>query len=496
MEGNTMKINAAKITLFLFFAGRCAFAQNPRALAQVANGAFSDGSFRTTFVLFNNNDTAAIVRFNLTDDAGNPMTVVIPGLGTSSSFSLTLDPGAIRIYQTDGSGPLTVGAAGVHSTSPIGVSGIFTIFDTQGRFITESGVGSSQILADFVVPVDSSGDFNTGLALFNPNSDQVSLTAILFDTSGNEMARASKILDGHAHTAFFVAGPGQLFPDLNSFQGTLEIQSPLMISALAIRQNLSPLSYISFQVVSKSSSQTSLRFAQIADGTFSAGSFRTSFLIFSLSSSPANVVLTLTEDNGTPFPVTIPGQGTNSIYNLSVPPGGSMFLQTSGNQLLTVGAATITSDTPIGAAAVFTVLDSQGNFWTEAGVGDSDLSTEMTLPVDIAQNFDTGVAFFNPGASPITATLRLLNSSGVNVGSNQITLEPKSHTARFVTELFPGTFDFLGTVAIAATGPVSAVTLLQNSNPLTYTTLPIAPGVVQGITPGALLSQEEVLPAK
>lgn len=485
-----MKTNLAIIALLLFFAGRCAFAQNPSALAQVANGTFSDGSFRTTFVLFNNSDTPAFVRLNLTDDAGNPMTVVIPGLGTGSSFPITLDPGAIRIYQTDGSGPLTVGAAAVHSSSPIGVSGIFTIFDTQGRFVTESGVGSSPILADFVVPVDSSGNSNTGLALFNPNSDQVSITAVLFDTGGNEMARASKILGGHAHTAFFVAGPGQLFPDLISFQGTLEIQSSLMISALAIRQNLSPLSYTSFPVVSKSSIQTSLRFAQVADGTFSVGSFRTSLLVFSVSSNPAHVVVTLTEDNGTPFPVTIPGQGTNSTFSLSVPAGGSFFLQTLGDQLLTVGAATITSDTQIGATAIFTVLDSQGNFWTEAGVGDSGLLTEMTLPVDIAQNFDTGVAFFNPGASAITATLRLLNSTGVNVGSNQITLEPKSHTARFVTQLFPGTFDFQGTIAISATGPVSAVTLLQNSTPLTYTTLPIVPGVAQGITPSARLSRK------
>ena len=176
-----MKTKLGVLVFFLFFAATNGFSQslNNYYLPQVANGSYDGGSFRTTFVFFNNHNASATVFLTLTDDSGNGMTVTIPGLGTgpNSEFFFTLPAGATRIYQTDGSGSLKAGAATVSSTAPIGVSGIFTIFDTAGNFVTESGVGSSDPLTDFVIPVQASGNYSTGLALFNPNSD-TSFTAI------------------------------------------------------------------------------------------------------------------------------------------------------------------------------------------------------------------------------------------------------------------------------------------------------------------------------
>jgi hypothetical protein len=471
--------------LLLCVTARTAYSQNRYYLPHVANGSYKDGSFRTTFVLFNNTNSSAIVILQLSNDNGGPFTVNIPGLGEDSEFTMTLDAGESRVLQTDGSGNLASGAATVTSTANIGVSSIFTIYDTLDNFVTESGVGNSPLLSEFILPVDVTGAFDTGLAFFSPGGG-ASLTLILRGTDGGEVAR--RTTDVRTHIAQFVS---ELFRGVSNFQGTLLVQSDSPVAALTLRQNSTPLSYTSLPVVPRASTQTSMSLAQVANGSYAEGSFRTSFLLFNVSSAPANVSLVLTTDDGTSFPVTIGGQ-SNSTFNRQLAPNGSVFLQTDGKGPLAVGAARITSNTPIGAAAIFTVLDTQEDFRTESGVGDSPVLNDFTLPVDIADSFDTGIAFFNPGNSPVALTPRLLDSSGFLVESaDPIQLVARGHTALFVSQLF-AVSNFQGSLAISAPGGVAALTLRQNSSPLSYTTLPVSSGSAQGKTQRVpLLSQTE-----
>lgn len=489
-----MKTKLGILAFFLLLTADHAVSQslNNYYLPQVANGAYADGSFRTSFVFFNNTGSTANVIMNLTDDAGNPFEVTIPGLGSDSNFLVMLPPGASRIFQTDGTGPLSAGAAEILSTVPIGVSGIFTIYDTNGNFVTESGVGSSTPLTDFVIPVESGGNYSTGLALFNPGAD-ASYTARLLDANGNQVDTTTKEMASGTHAAFFLTGSGQLFPNQTDIQGTLVVHSDVALSAVVLRQSSSPFGFTSLPVVSKSSTQTNLSLAQVANGSYGAGSFRTSFLLFSIASSTANVTLTLTKDDGTPMPVTISGLGTNSTFTFPIQAGKALFLKTDGSGSLAAGSARITSDVPIGATGIFSVYDSQGNFQTEAGVGDSPIMTQFTLPVDLTGNFDTGVAFFNPGTSPATITLRFMNASGENNSQNpQITLPPNGHNAGFVSQFFPGIGNIQGTLAVSSTAGVAAITLRQNSSPFGFTTLPVVSGIAPG-TAGvkALLSQSQ-----
>jgi hypothetical protein len=449
-------------------------------IPQVANGSFENGSFRTTFVLFNVNNVPAVVEIDLVQGPdGQPFSVTIPGLGTADHFTLNLPAGASRILQTDGSGPLAAGAAHITASAGIGVSAIFSVFDSSGNFLTEAGVGSSEALTDFVIPVDVSASFNTGIGLYNPGSDTASLTLILMDTTGQEVGRAPLTLNPGGHTAQFVT---QLFPATSGLRGTLRVTSPVPVTAVGLRQNNPPLSYTSLPAFSHASVRKTFSLAQVANGTFDGGSFQTTFLLFNISSSATTVTLSLTKDNGTPFPVNIPGTGNNSTFTFQLAPGASVFLQTDGLGPLSAGAASITSTQPIGAAAVFTVLDSQGHFQTEAGVGDSVPFDQLTLPVDVTGSFNTGVAFFNPNSGSISVTMKLLDQSGLVVSTAApLTLPAKNHTAQFATQLFPGTSEFRGSIAITATGgTVAALTLRQHAGPLSYTTLPVAEGASQG----------------
>jgi hypothetical protein len=476
--------------LFVCLLGLTAFAQAADYyLPQVANGSYGAGSFRTTFVFFNTNNTAVTARLELTGDQGGPLSMTIPGLGTGSQFTVTLPPGATRIYQTDGTGNLVAGGAHVTADDDIGVSAVFTVFTPGGNFQTEAGVGGSAGLTDFVIPVDVTGTFNTGVALYNPANAAATATLTLLNSSGNEVGQSTIPLVAHGHTAQFVT---QLFPGTSNFRGTLRVTSPSAIAAVGLRQNEPPLSYTSLPAVPHSATQTDFNLPQVANGAFDGGSFKTTFVLFNISSSQANVSLALTKDDGSPFPVTIPGQSTNSTFNLTLAPGASAFLQTDGTGSLAAGAAKITSNTPLGAAAIFTVVDPQGGFQTESGVGDSPALTELTLPADVTGAFDTGIAFFVPGTSSVTLTMKLLDTSGTVVSTAQpLVLPGKTHSAKFVTQLFPGTSNFQGSIAITATGPVSALTLRQHSGPLSYTTLPVGSGASNGTQPqsGPLLSQ-------
>ena len=490
--GAQMKCKIFAATLFVsLFLVHSAYAQNTYYLPHVANGNYGPGSFRMTFILFNNGDTDTSALLVLTDNNGQQLTMNIAGLGAASQFSIPLPAGTTRILQTDGLGSLVSGAAVVMSAAKIGVSAIFSIYDNSGNYVTESGVGSSEPLTYSVLPVDTTGLFNTGLALFNSSSADAAITLFLRDTNGQQVATAQMTLQRGYQTAKFIAGPDQLFPSFVNFQGTLWIQSTVPIAAMVLRQNLTPLSYTSLPVVSISSTGQTLNLAHVANGGYAGGSFKTSFLIFNISANPANVTLALTGNDGSPFNVTIPGRGTSSSFTFqNLAPRGSLFLQTDGLGALNSGAATITSNVPIGASGVFTVSNTQGAFLTETGVGDSPVLTSLTLPVDVTGNFDTGVAFF--GTSGATLTFRLLDAGGTLVGPSATrNLAAKGHLAEFVTQLFPGTNNFRGSLAITATSGVAALTLrqYQSTSPfvLSYTTLPAASGTASGKAPAAVL---------
>ena len=407
--------------------------------------------------------------------------VGINNLGRASEFNVFLAAGAAEILQTDGTGTLVTGAASVTASAKIGVSAIFTNFDSGGRYLTEAGVSSAEPQTDFVLPVDTTGLFNTGLALFNPGTSQAVVAAELRDSGGQTVATANFDLAAGGHVARFVAGSGQLFPSVAAFQGTLRVQSSTPVSALVLRQNETPLSFTSLPVVPAGASSLTRNLAQVANGSFDGGVFKTSFLLFNLSPGAASAVLTLTGNDGAPLAVTIPGRGTASTFNIPLPGRGAAFLQTDGSGTLAPGAATVTSGAPLGAAAIFTVFDPQGAFQTEAGVGDSPALSTLTFPVDMTGDLQTGFAFFNPGAAAAAVTLKLLDANGVPTGARSVfTLDPKRHTARFVAELFDTTANFTGTVSVSSTAPVTALTLRQNQSPLSYTTLPTAAGVSAG----------------
>jgi hypothetical protein len=481
-----MRLSLLPIALpFLLFLGGGAYAQNRYYLPHIATGHDGRITYRTSFILFNTTDSDASVSIKLTDDNGNPLAVTIAGIGSNSQFDFAVPAGGSRVFQTDGGGNLISGGAVVVSTTPIGVSGTFTVYDADGSFVTECGVGTSDLVTEFVLPVDTTDPFNTGLALLNAGAADASVTLTLRDTNGNAGPTASLTLRKNGHRAGFVSGADQLFRSAMSFRGTLWVRSSTPIAAMTLRMNQNPLCFTSMPVVPATSTAQSLNLAQVASGAFATGGFKTSFLILNMSATQANVRIVLTKDDGSQFVVTIPGYGTSDAFDVRVPGNGAVFLQTVGSGPLAWGAASISSNVPIGASSVFTVLDSAGNFQTEAGVGDSPVLTSLTLPVDTTGHSDTGIALSNPGASDVALIFRLLDVRGTVVSPVVArSLPAHGHLAEFITGIFPGSTGFTGSVTISATSTVAALTLrqYQTASPpmLSYTTLPVGSGAPTG----------------
>jgi hypothetical protein len=479
------------LVVLSFLAASAALAQGDSYLPQVANGQAGGFMLRTTFVLLNPTSGPVGVEIALTRGDNEEMTVVIPDLGpqASDSFSISLQQGETRFLQTDGLGDLAVGAARVTTSGPAEVSALFTISDTAGRFITEAGVGTSQPMTRFVIPVDVSGPFNTGLAVFNPNLSGTPVTLSLVDTSGTAAESREETLKGGEHRALFIS---ELFPRVSSFRGTLVVSSDRSIAAVALRQNQATLTSTTFPVAGSGSSIIESQLPQVANGRAGDEVMRTTFILFNVSAASNTVELRLTSgDDGGPFPVRLTGAASaSSQITRTLPPGGSAFLQTDGTGDLMVGAAGVKSDYPIGVVAIFSLYDLHGNFLTEAGVGDSPALSTFSIPVDTLGDADTGLALYNPGGTSVTGTVRLLDEEGRLVQSVPLDpqLSPRGHRALLVRPTFENR-RLRGSLSITANGKLAALTVRMNTLPLSYTTLPRASGAFSGfIVPPSLLA--------
>ncbi len=470
----------------------------PAYLPQIANGEFDGGRFRTTLVLTNTSMLPIEARIDLTQDDAGPLVVTLADgetdLGTDSSFTVVVPGGSTRFLETNGLGTGSVGAARIQTDRPLTVAALFSILNTDGTLVTETGVGDSQPLGSFVLPVDKTSSFNTGLALFNPDPAQPSeLTLTLFNLTGQQQTSQVQVtLGALQHKAQYV---DELFAGLGDFRGTLHVSADRPVAAMTLRQNFQPQGLTTLPVCSTASTQTQFNLPHVANGSFPGGRIRTSFLLFSLSAATASARLTLTRDDGTPLEIALGAQGSQSAFDLSIGPNGAVFLESGGTEMLASGAGLVVSDAPIGVAAIFSIADGDGRLVTEAGVAAAERLADLTVPVSTADSFDSGIALFNPRDSETTVTLALLDPEGTlapgDASVRTLTLPPQGHAAQFVTELFPGTSKpFRGSVGMIASAEIAAMTLRQNSTPLAFTTLPVAHRAAKPIRGDGLVLNE------
>ncbi len=210
--------------------------QNELIFPQVANGSYPGGSFTADLVFVNRIDTpsAGEIRFFKSD--GSPFVLTLTDGRTDSGFGFTLPPGGSAFLATDGSGDLSPGYARLSSTAPLGGTLLITSRDAGGAVLSEAGVGASPAAQHFSVPIIfERGISNTGIAFANvfPETSEVKL--VLKDSSGEELASLNISLAPGEHRARFADELFDVLDNYDEFQGSIEAQSSVALSAIALK---------------------------------------------------------------------------------------------------------------------------------------------------------------------------------------------------------------------------------------------------------------------
>jgi hypothetical protein len=205
-------------------------------------------------------------------------------------------------------------------------------------------------------------------------------------------------------------------------------------------------------------------FAHIADGAIGGTNqfMQTSITVVNDSTYMVAATLQFYENAGGALTLTI-DKVSDSSFSFSLSPGQMKRLVTSGTGSVKSGWALLRSDQPLAATCSFSLRTTSGGILSDVGVEESFENTEFTLFADTIGNADTAMALVNPSETdPATLTLELYNSTGAVKDSRTVTLQPREHLAKFVTEVFretTGISEFEGSLVVKGNRPVAGITL-------------------------------------
>jgi hypothetical protein len=420
--------------LVLAAGGTALLGQSVYYLPEIMDGPLGSAVARTAVVLVNSNSADATVTLNLTNPANLPSRVIVAGGGTA-------------ILRTDGSGSGSAGAATITSSLPVVVTEILSVSDSTGSLMAETALGDSDLFPEHIIAVDTTGNLNSGVALFNPGTAAVGLTFSLFDTAGNPAGSpVTQSLEAGAQTSRLVAG--DLFGSLpTGFQGTLVVTSDVPLPAVALRLNSGGPGLELLPPTPRSSGKYLFYVPQFADGPLGSAVLKTSLQFFNISSQPANVTVAFKRDDGSTFPVTIPGLGLNDHLSAQLAAGSSLFWQTDGTGPGWTGVAVIRADRPIGVSAFQTFSDSSGNFVNETVLNPPRATACSIAPVEIGAD-DNQLAVFNPELHDTVVALSLRGADGKPAGTAKLPVAAGAQATASLTSLFSPANPFAGSVSL------------------------------------------------
>jgi hypothetical protein len=233
------------------------------------------------------------------------------------------------------------------------------------------------------------------------------------------------------------------------------------------------------------SAQGTLYFPQFVDGTdpTSGGIYWGTIIEVSnpttVTSSIVSGSITLKSNSGAELNITFTdenGQPTDNNFMLGA--GQTKFfyspkLTSSGVVPYSVGYAILTSNLQIAANLIFIEGNANGPI---ALAGVPPTSNALNRAVIFA-NANTGVAVANPFSATLTLTFQYVDKSGAPIASTPAqgvtrTLNPNTHLAFFVSELFPSApANAVGTMRILSTNSFVATALTFQNN--AFGTVPV-----------------------
>jgi photosystem II stability/assembly factor-like uncharacterized protein len=169
------------------------------------NGKSGASQNRTRIILRNNSDQAATGIILFKDGNGNPIQLSIEG-GLLSQSEFSLNPFGVLDLETDGTGELQTGVIEIvqESGNPQKLK-VTLVFSILGHFVSVDRNPVRQRHQVYVSVVPGGAGENTGLALYNPDPEQMAMVEmILVDEQGMQCAAREVILDPMQQLVAFV----------------------------------------------------------------------------------------------------------------------------------------------------------------------------------------------------------------------------------------------------------------------------------------------------
>jgi hypothetical protein len=389
---------------------------------------------------------------------------------STRTFSVA-DRGAFVASTAGSASALTVGYARIQGQSGTLPSGI-AIFGLQQRgvVVSETSVPASPLIQSGRIFGEVNGPVNTGIAIANPNTGDVTVSFFFTDSNGNNFgAGTTTIPAGQQIGAFLNEAP---FNGGNSVFGTFTFSSTALVSAIAIRGFTNErseflMTTLPVLALGGTSSET-ITLAHFADG----GGWRTQVVLV----NPGDIAI------GGTIQFLASGGQTVSVSPYSIPPRGATRIPTAGTAA-TIQAGSVrvsTTTTTPSAVAIFTYKPGDATV-TEAGVPALSNGSAFQVYVEKSGSVETGIAIANPSGSAITVSLNLTRADGTSTGlAGQLNIPANGQSALFLSEI-PGlaslTAPFQGVLRITSATPVAVTSLRGRTNQrrefLVTTTTPV-----------------------
>lgn len=390
---------------------------------------------------------------------------------------MTLAP--LFVYFVSGQSQLQTGytilTADPGSRIPVATA-LFTYSNAQGTMVSQAGAEATAAIPRGRIFVDEAGT-RTGFAFVNPSAQDATVSLILRDRNGLEVARGRIALAAGRHVSQFV---DEAFTNrLPGFVGSLTFESDQPLGAITLRENRNarnePL-YATLPVVDLSQTQDvgPAIFPHLAVG----GGYTTQLVLINTSGGSATGRIRLVASDGMPLGANL-GSAETSEFPYQIDGNGAFRVEFERPAGLKVGYAVLTPDpgtrTPSGAIVFQFKLN--GRIVTEAGVAATPSTSIARLFIDNAGT-RTGFAVVNPELQNASLTISRLDKNGAIETTLTRTLASGNHLAVFAHELFGDLVEgFTGVMEIRSSVPVVAIALkltVNGRDDLVLTSLPVA----------------------
>ena len=426
----------------------------------------------------------------------NSSSVRNPCGGSSGIRTFTLADGGGSSFQSSGgsSAPLQTGYARIQpegtSIAPTGVA-IYGLRQS-GTLITETAVPTSPLLTSGLLYAEINGSITTGLAIANPNPDDITFSFVISDSNNGQTTFAgsftmaantqmSKFLTEWPFSSGGITGILSFTATepvgVTTLRGFTNERGEFLVSTLPVFDPTIP------------EPTTPAYVPHFAVG----GGWRTELILVNTQDTPVSGTVSFTDGSGNPIfvPVGTVTSGLSSFSYTVLQSRTLKFILPNISPNLQTGVIRVTPNsgdhTPM-PLAVFayvpkTVRVSEA---TVLGLQGTQLRTYIeNSNVGSAGSIQSGLAIANASGGTATVTLEAFQLNGVSTGmTSTLTITAGGKVAKFANELFPTLpSSFKGILRLTSNSPVSVAGLRARYNErgdFLISTVPVVQETTQG----------------